>query len=247
MVGAMFRTRATLALLLSLAPSYVLANEVIEQQGSGGTIEMQDVPLVDVLKAIAAMDGHVIVVKGDIQRHRVSVALEQDNVQSNLNRALHGLNYALTWGPDNTLTVWVFPAGVEDSPGSDANVVTLPKAALSAPASLFPDGSLVVPASEQGDGGYTEADIAHYMSYQIPVDPAFLDVVPTDEKGSGTEPQVEIQQIAEPEISLGPQTLVLPPTVPGEEGITLGELELIREHNNEDLDLSRREQVVPPD
>ena len=246
-VGAMFRSHAMLVLLLSLASSYVLANEVTAQQSSEGTIEMQDVLLVDALKAIAAMADREIIVKGDIRGHRVSVALEQDNVQLNLKRALHGLNHALAWGPDNKLTVWVCAAGVKDSPGSDVNVVTQPKSVSSAPASLFPDGPLVVPSSEQGNGGYTEADIAHYRLDKITVEPASLAVVPAGEEGQGTVTQVEIQQIAKSEPPLGSHTLVLPPAVPGEEGITLGELELIREHNGEDLDMSRREHVVPPD
>ena len=171
----MCRSQATLALLLFLASSCVLA-EATAPQGSESPVEMQDVPLVDVLDTIAAMADCEIVIKGDIQGHRVSVALEQDNVQSNIKWALHGLNYVLAWGPDNNLTVWVSAAGVEDNPRSDADVVILPKQVSSAPASLFPDGPLVVPSSEQGNGGYTEADIAHYRSDKITVEPASLAV-----------------------------------------------------------------------
>jgi len=243
----MFRSHATLALLLSLVPSFVFAHGLREQAESDSTLDMQDMPLVSVLEAIAAMDEHEIVVKGDIQGQRVSVALEHNNTQQNLKRALHGLNYALAWGPDDKLTVWVSAAGIEGSPGSDANVVTWPKPISSAPASLFPDGPLVVPSSEQGNGGDTEAAIAHYRSDKITVEPASLAVVPAGEEGQGTVTQVEIQQIAKSEPPLGSHTLVLPPAVPGEKGITLGELELIREYNREDLDMSRREHVVPPD
>ena len=243
----MLRSHATLALLLSLMSSFVLGKGVIKQPDPENILEMQDVPLVYVLEAIAAMDGREIVVKGDLQGYRVSVKLERDDLQRNLKRTLRGLSYALVFEAHNRLTIWLPVAGVGDSSGSSADVVIRPPPVSVAPASLFPDSPLVVPSDEEGKRGYTEADVAYYRSEQIPVDPALLEVVPDDEKERGTVTHTEGQQVTQSEGPLGSQVLVLPPAIPGEKGVTLEELESIRERNNEKLDFSRHDDVVPPD
>jgi hypothetical protein len=230
---------------LSLTVSFVSSSQVLGQSDPEISLDMQDAPLVYVLEAIAALNGHQIVVKGKTQEYRVSVVLEHDNLQQNLKRALHGLNHILVWGADEKLTVWISGPG-DDSPGAYTGDVIEPTPVSATPASLFPDSPPVVPPDEPGERGHTKADVAYYRSIEAPLDLALLAVVPTDEEGSSTVTQADIQRITQSEISLGPQSLVLPPDVPGEKGVTLEELELIREQNEAPLDPALLA-VVPTD
>ena len=242
----MFLHHLTFALLLSLLYSLVQAGETTQRQEAEGILEMEDAPLADVLAEIAAMDGHEVVLRDELPGRRVSVVLQQGNFEQNLKRALRGLNYVLTSTSDKKHTIWVFATGDDDS-GSYEDISARPARVPVDPERLFPDGPLLVPPSEDGEEGYTEADVAYYRSTQTPVDPALSYVVPPDENGLGTRTQLDVKEITDARIPLGPDSLVLPPALPGEEGVTIEEMKWVRGHFAEHLKQSDYLDVVPPD
>jgi len=241
----MFRERVFVGLLVALFASFHLTGGQAEPSGSQRSVSMQGAPLQEALAATAAMDGKALVLRGNAVAHRVSVVLENGRFEQNLKRVMRGLNYALASSPDGTVIVWIFDAA-DDDPGADTMNAQQPALPRIPPASLFPDSPMLAPPGEEGDGGYTEADVAYYRSWQTPVDPMRSHVVPPDDSGM-IPTQDEMQRITAARTPLGPDALVLPPAFPGEAGVTMQELAQMRRFQ---LDL--REQPgfwerVPPD